>query len=341
MILSNQHYYISKHQQIEVQVQHTYDYERVLLLPTSTDQWYYINRSQRQPSSQSYTNGSTTHQYASGLGQIVHLAVAAENSRRLEAWRRLQAVGSAVASHYRRRRWRRWRWRATADGGGSPESALDPWCGRGLLGSLAAALGRLACVPGVSRACPGRIGIFSSFFKSKNGILLGYPYLSHIWRIGDVLYGDTKNSDVSVLRSSSPRLFFPSLPLAASESRAAAPLARPASSYAGGGSGVLAVPALGSSGPWRPAAAFAAVGARDLTPLLPPAWLGRAWDAACAKDLSSDEIPSRQWPPVPTAMLEGAVLFLDIDWSSHFSFPYVFRAKSLTLCDSDGSEALS
>lgn len=62
--------------------------------------------------------------------------------------------------------------------------AIDPWCGRGLLGSLAAALGRLACVPGVSRACPGRIGIFSLFFKSKNGILLGYPYLSHIWRIG-------------------------------------------------------------------------------------------------------------------------------------------------------------
>ena len=62
--------------------------------------------------------------------------------------------------------------------------AIDPWCGRGLLGSLAAALGRLACVPGVSRACPGRIGIFSLFFKSKNGILLGYPYLSRIWHIG-------------------------------------------------------------------------------------------------------------------------------------------------------------
>lgn len=156
MILSNQHYYISKHQQIEVQVQHTYDYERVLLLPTSTDQWYYINRSQRQPSSQSYTNGSTTHQYASGLGQIVHLAVAAENSRRLEAWRRLQAVGSAAASHYRRRRWRRWLL--------IPGVVVGYWA-RSRLRSVASL---------VSQACRARVPAVLAFFLYFLNQKMGY-----------------------------------------------------------------------------------------------------------------------------------------------------------------------
>jgi hypothetical protein len=58
--------------------------------------------------------------------------------------------------------------------------------------------------------------------------------------------------------------------------------ARQASSRAGGGSGVPAARAAGSGGRWRPAAASAVAGARDLAPpLLPcsacgPAWSGRA-----------------------------------------------------------------
>lgn len=130
----------------------------------------YINRSQRLPSSQSYINGSTTHQYASGLGQIVHLAGAAENSRRLEAGRRLQAD-----QQLGRRR------RATTGGRGGDGGGSE------LLLTAAAVLSQPS-IPGLPsqtcRACPGRIGIIYLFFKSKTGILLGYPYLSRIWCIG-------------------------------------------------------------------------------------------------------------------------------------------------------------
>ena len=83
--------------------------------------------------------------------------------------------------------------------------------------------------------------------------------------------------------------------------------ARPASSRAGGGSGVPAARAAGSGGRWRPAAASAAVGARDLAPpLLPcsacgPAWSGRAssWSPVLYRrrcwwrGSSSGEIPGR------------------------------------------------
>ena len=59
----------------------------------------------------------------------------------------------------------------------------------------------LRCVPDVSHACPGRICIFS-FLKIKkwnaSRILVSKPYMA-FRHIGEVLKGDTRNSDVSVL----------------------------------------------------------------------------------------------------------------------------------------------
>lgn len=116
----------------------------------------------------------------SGLGENVYLAAVVEKSRRLEAERRFQAVGAAAAAVLSRPR--------------SLPGVVDGGSERGLLGlvvdsSWAIGLAR-GCtlsprhVPAVSRAFPSRIGIFSFLSKSKKGILLGYSYLSRIWRIG-------------------------------------------------------------------------------------------------------------------------------------------------------------